>query len=404
MGNCCNKEPSPEVESYETASRKASQINFDLSNVNPLRDESFQSKRVEQSIVVAENIKNSIIEKPKSIIEESIYMINFKELKKCNSFPRYPDDSNLCTDIKEINREISLLIFVSHAWLRNWDGADDWDHKLHPDNSNNDKFQLMLVAIEQIKQLFAKHMTECYVWIDFSCINQDIETSKQLIRLDKIVQFCDLMLTPLVDNSWNEWDIVSTEAGWIKDYKAKSWNDGERSYINRSWCRLERLYCLHMPPKEDINDRIYKCQSALAHAMLANRRPHFLYGTKENEEHRPPICLTGFDVDNPMKGFCTIKNDTKIIEDLLNKLNPYIAERSTFLQSGYVGEKNSDGQKHGHGKYIYKDGAVFSGEFKDDMRDTGILVTSSGEVYVGQFRNDLKNGTGNCTFTDGKCH
>jgi len=183
------------------------------------------------------------------------------------------------------------------------------------------------------------------------------------------------MLTPIVDSNWGDWEIVSTEGGWLLDYKASGW----RAYCDSGWCRLEHMYCAHMPLKEDINDRIYKCQSALAHAMLANRRPHFLYGTKEKEEKRSPICLPLLPLDNPMTGFFSNENDKIIIEKLLLKLQPYIAQKSNMLRTGYVGEKNSNNLKHGKGKYIYKDGAVFSGEFRDDLRYNGVLVTSSGE-------------------------
>lgn len=66
---------------------------------------------------------------------------------------------------------------------------------------------------------------------------------------------------------------------------------------------------IHTPPKEDINDRIYKCQSALAHAMLGNLCPHFIYGTK----NCPPICLPVPIVDDPMKVSYNMEQDSTII-------------------------------------------------------------------------------------------
>lgn len=105
-----------------------------------------------------------------------------------------------------------MLIYISH-----WNGADGWDGTFHPDNSNNDKYHLMIIAIDHILKLFAKHMSECYVWVDFSCINQNTNPARALKQLDRIVQFCDLMLTPLVDNSWSDWELVDTEKGWTTD-------------------------------------------------------------------------------------------------------------------------------------------------------------------------------------------
>jgi len=352
-------------------------------NANPLR---------EPELVIID--KPTIIENHVNICDTSIYMVNYNNMKRYSCFPRYPNDADICTNINDINRETSLLIYISHNWYSN----------LHPDNTANEKFHLMLTAIEQIKQLFAKHMSEVYVWVDFSCINQDTNPAKELKQLDRIVQFCDLMLTPLLDNC-GDWELLITEKGWFNDYKSIIWKDGDRAYVNRAWCRLEMLYCLHIPLKDDINKRIYKCQSALAHAMLANRRPHFIYGTKEKEENRPPICLSILDVDvDPLKGTYTIEQDSTIVSKLLNDLQPYINEKSYLVKSGYIGDKNDKGLRHGNGKYIYNDGAVFSGEFRDDMRYNGTLVTASGECFVGEFRNEQKNGVGKCTFTDGSLY
>lgn len=393
MGNCCIKKN--EIKEIIVVASRQSVI--DMSNVNPLRD-SQRLTEISNGSLYKEPLRTSIQSTSSNINDVPILMINFKDMKNFSSFPRYPDNKNICIDIKNIERATSLFIYISHNWLRNWDGSEGWTGIMHPDNDNNDKFQLMIEAIEHIKQTFAKNMNEIYIWIDFSCLNQDDNPAKELNNLDNIIQFCDFVLTPIVDNACSEWELTSTEAGWLTDYKAKTWNFDEKSYVNRSWCRLEMLYCMYIPLYSDINDRIYKCQSALAHAMLANRRPHFIFGSKEKEENRGPICLPVIKLDDykPSEGFVTNLDDKSVIDDLLKKLQPHINEKGQITKSGYIGDKNDNNQKHGKGKLIYSDGAVFSGEFRDDMRFNGVLVTASGEVYVGEFANDLK--VYNCSY------
>ena len=95
-----------------------------------------------------------------------IRFINYNDLKKLPSFPRYPENADLCINEDAIDRSISLVIFISHCWLRGWDGAAGWDGRPHPDNASHDKFQLILAGIEHLKRL-APGMSEVYVWIDY---------------------------------------------------------------------------------------------------------------------------------------------------------------------------------------------------------------------------------------------
>lgn len=40
-------------------------------------------------------------------------------------------------------------------------------------------------------------MKKCYLWIDYSCLNQDLDLIEEMTRLDKIVECCDCVFTPL---------------------------------------------------------------------------------------------------------------------------------------------------------------------------------------------------------------
>jgi hypothetical protein len=60
----------------------------------------------------------------------SIKLIDFEDFCQLTSFPRYPENKNLVVDIEKIDhklRDDSLIIFISHCWLRGWKGAEGWD-------------------------------------------------------------------------------------------------------------------------------------------------------------------------------------------------------------------------------------------------------------------------------------
>ena len=210
-----------------------------------------------------------------------IRFINYNDLKNLSSFPRYPENADLCINEDAIDRSISLVIFISHCWLRGWDGATGWDGRPHPDNANHEKFQLILEGIERLKRL-APGMSKVYVWIDYGCINQNADPAGELKQLDKIVQACDLMLTVVADsydNEWKDWQYPSSVSNWYQQYKAKAWNEGDYAYLNRCWCRVEMMYAASVPLYADVNDRVKHFIAGLAQAVKDNRRPHYLYGT-----------------------------------------------------------------------------------------------------------------------------
>ena len=56
----------------------------------------------------------------------------------------------------------------------------------------------------------------------------------------------------------------------------------------------------------------------------------------------------------------------------------------------YVGEINSNRQKHGKGDFFYADGASFKGIFKNDERYQGTILHAGGDSFKGEFRNNKK--------------
>src|SRR5690348_13804104 len=102
-----------------------------------------------------------------------IRFIPFDQFKNLGTIPRYPDNKDLCVVLEEIDVNNSLLVFVSHCWLRGWDGAVGWDGRPHPDNAVGGKYALTVAGIEKIMKGMAKDLKKCYLWLDYGCIDQN---------------------------------------------------------------------------------------------------------------------------------------------------------------------------------------------------------------------------------------
>lgn len=346
-----------------------------------------------------------------------IRFINFEELKKCTSLPRYPEMKDITINIDQIldHRDKSLLIFISHCWLRGYPGAIDYDTKPHPDNIQNSKFTLIIAGIEKTMKNLAPGMEYCYIWLDFGCMDQDCNPAGELKQLDKIVQACDCIFTPIYDPNWDIWDFPNGMINNIyEDYKAKLWNDGDYAYINRGWCRVEMFYAANIPLLFSNDHRISKLVAGLKLHANNGIRPHLLYGDKEHNQIQPPKILppiqnSYYQTLNPKEGKLSVISDMIHIDRLIDILKPYIVVQ----QEGYVSEciegkgiykyKNGDiyegeldnGTLHGIGTYKYASGHIYTGEYKFNMRyGKGIFIYPSGDIYEGEWKNDTKHGKG----------
>ena len=59
--------------------------------------------------------------------------------------------------------------------------------------------------------------------------------------------------------------------------------------------------------------------------------------------------------------------------------------------------------RDGHGKYIYTDGTVYEGNWKNDKKHgKGKIIYSDGEVYEGEWKNGKMDGKGKYTYSNGE--
>ena len=55
----------------------------------------------------------------------------------------------------------------------------------------------------------------------------------------------------------------------------------------------------------------------------------------------------------------------------------------------------------GKGKYIFRDGKIYEGKWKDNkMNDFGTFKWPDGKIYEGQFKDDKKDGFGTLIWPD----
>lgn len=339
-----------------------------------------------------------------------IRLISFKEFKFLGTMPRNPDNADLNVNLDSIDRDNSFLVFISHCWLRGYPGAVGYDKRPHPDNSEDDKFKLCVKGIDQAILQFAPKVKNCYVWLDYGCINQDGSPAGELEQLDKIVECCDVIFTPIYDAD-TSWVMAKSFSNVITEYKAKLWNDGPYAYLNRGWCRVEMFYAANIPilPNSDPNVKRHTLfKAGLAVHCESNRRPHLLYGSKEMKENRPPIMLpplqnSYLDEFSPEKGCLTKESDREHILALMELLRPYVERNRAKL--GYRGQLGENGKPHGRGINTYDNGDVYDGMFDQCKKHGyGVYRFASGNIYEGEYKNDLQHGRGTYRFSSGNVY
>lgn len=364
------------------------------------------------------DIEDNIWDLTKSYGVRDILFIRYEDMLELGTFPRHPEQKHLARQLSTIDRDNSFMVFVSHSWMRGTPESAGWNGVAHPDNANEDKFKLCVEGIAKLKAVYAPRMQDCYVWFDYGCIEQGEGTyvsggygggyyiKAGLVRFDLIVQSCDCVFTPIVDFDEN-WSLPASVSNSFVEYRAELWNQGPHAYLNRAWCRVEMMYAANIPIDQNSNgvDRPSMFEEGLAYHVRRNRRPHFLFGTKELRSRANPILLPPLQHSyllefHPLDGNVTFAYDKFRIKNLIKDLQPYITANE--VTKGYEGETNNNGERHGSGVLTYDDGNVYRGDFLNDMRHGyGIYRFTMGDMYEGNWENDVAFGQGKYTYADG---
>mmetsp|Transcript_37317 Transcript_37317/g.69509 ORF Transcript_37317/g.69509 Transcript_37317/m.69509 type:complete len:626 (+) Transcript_37317:90-1967(+) len=360
-----------------------------------------------------------------------ILLVPFEKFSKAGCFLRYPNHHKETVDLDTIDISESFIVFISHHWLRSDKNDPGYDITPHPDNVNNDKYKLCVSGIQQLLSNFIDQtrIKNCYVWIDYSCIDQDLHNliSVDYKNMEEIIRVSDCIFTPVVDPDNSFKHLTITPDGFIKDYKVLDWTGSEysnRGYLKRGWCLLEMFYGMNIPLAERYLPReVYagpKSKSRKFRRRLrldadSGRRTHFLYGPREKSLGVCPIAIFPFFTNgllyhyHPLNSAFTDPDDIYKLEFLMNNLLPHMSvtpQESKIDEFSYTGEMTELGQPIGEGRYLYNDGSEYSGGWLNGYYEGygQLTLANNAGGYKGNFKNDLRNGHGKQVDSDGSVY
>jgi hypothetical protein len=145
-------------------------------------------------------------------------------------------------------------------------------------------------------------------------------------------------------------------------------------------------------------------RGALQAALLQGRRPHVIFGTREDCEGLPPCFLKPlmhgvFARYKPEDGKLTDGRDGVLIGEMSRQAREHWPPQELGYVQGYpyVGGKGG-----GRGKMVYDDGSFYEGEFVDDACDgQGTAIYADGDVFEGAWKQNAKHGHGVYMFASG---
>jgi hypothetical protein len=296
---------------------------------------------------------------------------------------------------------------VSHRWITDKSGI--WQ----PDDGNNNNYKLIIEQIEKLWKNLAPWMKNCYLWINYSCV-----TEQSLNQLSAAMSYCDCIFTPLYDEDFKPVKSISSSFPlstspkldpprvspcYSSAYSSLAWKGSDSSYLQQAVCRLEMFLGANIPllngnAKERMKKLIGKTTTLVYHRKM-EKRPHFLYGTKECKELGTPFCLlplTRFNFDfqlyDPQLGVvCTIEQEQLI--------SSFISDCPAFSpkpKPGYSGDDN-------HGTYVFEDGTIYEGKWlNDSFSGYFTCYYPNGDYYEGVWKDELRHGKGTYVFNSGE--
>lgn len=308
-----------------------------------------------------------------------IRLINYNNFVNNNQWPRNPDQRHYIKTLDEIDWISSVIIFVSHQWWHDCSIVDD-SNKLHesshvqtkpkkafddrhkPDNNALSSYKLCVEGIDQFRRKSAPGFKDCYLWVDYIALDQNIPNpASKLKYFDKIMECCDCIFTPIVDDNHEEWMLSYPVENIYDEYRSANWRDGDFAYLNRAWCRLEMLYGSNIPllirDEVTLSMRTSKFSQEMRFYQQMKKRPHLLYGSRESFMKQPPLILPPiasclFERFHPLQGKLHVQSDLRIIK----KLTQAVQTMLVYPREEYIGDFNDVHERHGQGRMQYING------------------------------------------------
>lgn len=318
---------------------------------------------------------------------EDIRFVDLDLLEEHGALPRYPVD-NLTVPAEDIDRECSLLVYVSHHF---------------DDNGCNDElYALITKGLRTSFNQFASGMNKCYLWLNVGCMDSESNPYFILRDLSSLIEICDCIFTPILGENISSLDYFKNVTSWYEEYEANDW----QLYLSRRKSRLEMYFSayLDLPAESSTLFRKSKFSGLFSFHVDYGSRPHILYGNREKNMDLPPILLpplTSIDKYPPEEGILTGHDDPEYLAMLTSELKEIVKPHTC----SYEGEKDESGEANGHGSIVFSDGSSYDGEWLHGRRvGHGMLRFSSGDFYIGKFYNDLIHGAGVFLYANGSSY
>lgn len=347
-------------------------------------------------------------------------LLDFEVLKTVGKIPRSDEArriNGLLVRLADLpDRTNTLIVFVSHRWLRSRAG--------YSDSSNNAKYERIIVGTEILKRQF--HAVEptmtspapkrILLWIDWACIDQDDHKRKTLgvASLPAYVERSDALLTPIPSDrnafeskrSARIWASQSSElletvtsAMYSLDRAMLIRHAHARELFSRGWIRLEEFLGSHVPlPAESFGWFQKK------HIQHRRDRPHFFCTPELLPENflllLPRLVKSTLRALDPINAVFHDETDRSAIIEIMTRLKQI--DDDNF---GYTGPLDHEGRGHGSGIETYGNGTTFRGLFAHGKPVSGVIEYPTGDRYEGAvgIRDSLPvpNGSGEYSFADG---
>ncbi|CAM9492314.1 unnamed protein product [Pylaiella littoralis] len=230
--------------------------------------------------------------------EAPMFVLPLAGLSAASCFPKYENAmrSGALVPYDSLDRNSAFVVFVSHRWVNDSSRPTESGKPGDGGNGTPDvesaKHGLLVEGLSSILASLPREVA-VFLWIDFSCIDQDNKESKRkgARSVAAYMQLCDAVFTPYAESlypiSGGERETFANPLGEVCD---TPWPNSYRSlqdFCSRAWCRLEVLLCSTLP----LRDGGFRYFAARGEDGRAQDRPHFVYGDYQRRRKLPPEAL-----------------------------------------------------------------------------------------------------------------
>ena len=357
---------------------------------------------------------------------EPMQLVKFDDLVQLGSFESYAylEEQEYLVDFDDIDRENSLVVYISHNWLP---VVDDFNSTV--DNSRGEKFEIVSTTIDtMLEYLMIGVRMEVYVWMDYCCV--PFEKAEQRKRISLSIPYylskSDLVLTPITSiakESFSEEqiEVIMEEArqgrennlGSLKyELKLLERNSVIRTevtkvfdpyvlfhyYFQRPWTRLEHIASNEIPVDRasNVDEKFAKLR------RLGSERPHLFCIVKN---HKPNIFFfprLPSELEKSLKKLKGCEKDAHPDKDIIDEVHGVVFDFRDLLKDSYKGDMNDEGLPHGFGVMTYTNGERYEGNWNDGLKEgEGVYTYTNKAIYDGEWSLGLKHGKGKLTFPNG---